>query len=156
VRFFENLGDFESAQDKAPGLVVITSAHEASAVALARELWEAGPGWTVAIAGGEEPVEFRTVALGIASDAEAIGTHRVGEAGYRTALVDMHEALVQVARTGHDVNNALTAALAEVQILLMDLEDEGELREALDIIQEQLRRIRDLVANTGHLRPPRR
>jgi hypothetical protein len=27
VRFFENLGDFESAQDKAPGLVVITSAH---------------------------------------------------------------------------------------------------------------------------------
>jgi signal transduction histidine kinase len=110
----------------------------------------------VAIAGGEEPVEFRTVALGIASDAEAIGTHRVGEVGYRTALVDMHEALVQVARTGHDVNNALTAALAEVQILLMDLEDEGELREALDIIQEQLRRIRDLVANTGHLRPPRR
>ena len=53
------------------------------------------------------------------------------------------------------MNNPLTAAVAEVQILLMDAAENPEAQEGLLVVQEQLRRIRDLVAATGHLRLPR-
>ena len=61
---------------------------------------------------------------------------------------------LEVARIRHDLNNPLTSALAEVQLLLFDANDE-ELRESLEVNQNQLRRMRDLIASTSHMRPPR-
>ena len=46
----------------------------------------------------------------------------------------------------HEVNNQLMAALAEIQILLMDVED-PELRESYEIIQQALRGMRKAVAD---------
>jgi len=43
--------------------------------------------------------------------------------------------------------------MAETQLLLMDVED-GEVRESLETVQRQIRRIRDLVAELSVLRPP--
>lgn len=58
-----------------------------------------------------------------------------------------------VSRARHDINNPLTAALAETQLLLMDVED-GKTRTALEAIEEQLRRIRDLTAGLTRFREP--
>jgi signal transduction histidine kinase len=62
-----------------------------------------------------------------------------------------------VARARHDINNPLTSALAEVQLLLMDHPDDGapgEVRESLLLVQGQLRRIRDLVRELSRFRTP--
>ncbi|MBI4540559.1 MAG: hypothetical protein HY704_13745 [Gemmatimonadetes bacterium] len=57
-----------------------------------------------------------------------------------------------VAKARHDINNPLTSALAETQLLLME-PHEPALRESLEVIESQLRRIRDLVSSS--LRFPR-
>jgi len=52
------------------------------------------------------------------------------------------------------LNNPLTSALAEVQLLLFDVED-AEVRESLEVAQTQLRRMRDMIAAARHLSPHR-
>jgi len=59
-----------------------------------------------------------------------------------------------LSRARHDINNPLTSALAEVQLLLLDSGSDPGLAESLEIIQEQLRRIRDLVIGLSRFRPP--
>jgi signal transduction histidine kinase len=59
-----------------------------------------------------------------------------------------------LSRARHDINNPLTSALAEVQLLLLDGESDPGLAESMEIIQEQLRRIRDLVIGLSRFRPP--
>lgn len=134
---------------------MIHQGGESAAVGLLRDLWDAGPGWTLAVADGGDPPTLRTLSLGLPTGPEALVQHMVGAVGAQVTLIDLREALIQIAKNRHDVNNPLTAALAETQILLMDADDDPETREALLTVQEQLRRIRDLVASTGHLRLPR-
>ncbi len=55
-----------------------------------------------------------------------------------------------LSRIRHDLNNPLTAALAETQLLRLDSEEEG-----LGVIEEQLRRLRDLILELGAWRLPR-
>jgi signal transduction histidine kinase len=55
-----------------------------------------------------------------------------------------------LARIRHDLNNPLTAALAETQLLRLDSDEEG-----LAVIEEQLRRLRDLILELGAWRLPR-
>lgn len=69
-------------------------------------------------------------------------------------ILDLHWALRVVARARHDLNNPLTSGLAEAQLLLMD-DHPAEVRESLEIIQDQFRRLRDMVADLSRLRPPR-
>lgn len=68
-------------------------------------------------------------------------------------LLDLETVLHHVARARHDINNPLTTILAETQLLLLDAED-AALRESLETIERQARRIRDLVARLAVLRPP--
>ncbi|RMH18966.1 MAG: hypothetical protein D6701_05530 [Gemmatimonadetes bacterium] len=70
-------------------------------------------------------------------------------------VLEIRTALDLVAVARHDINNPLTAAMAEVQLLLMDVEEPGELRDGLEAIQAQLRRIRDLVGMLARLRASR-
>jgi signal transduction histidine kinase len=56
----------------------------------------------------------------------------------------------ELARIRHDLNNPLTAALAETQLLRMDSDDE-----ALAVIETQLGRLRDLIAELAQWRLPR-
>lgn len=67
---------------------------------------------------------------------------------------ELHEILRFVARIRHDINNPLTAGMAETQLLLMDHGEEGELGESLVTIQRQLKRIQGLVQDLAHLRRP--
>ncbi|MEX2529005.1 MAG: histidine kinase dimerization/phospho-acceptor domain-containing protein [Gemmatimonadota bacterium] len=70
-------------------------------------------------------------------------------------ILELRHSLRMVARIRHDVNNPLTAAMVEVQLLLMDLEEGTELTESVELVQEQLRRIRDEIAELARLRAPR-
>jgi signal transduction histidine kinase len=85
------------------------------------------------------PTELATV-VGAASDPEGAGP-----------LLELRWVLRFVAKARHDINNPLTAGLAETQLVLMD-EPEGELLESLEVIQDQFRRIQDLVAGLTRLR----
>ena len=76
---------------------------------------------------------------------------RVDEA--EKPILELRTVLRFISRARHDINNPLTSGLAETQLLLMDVE-EGEIRESLEVIQDQLRRIRDLVASLSVLKQP--
>ena len=155
VRAFDDEAAFGAAEDKSPGLVVLSVQEGRSALTLLHELWEAGTGWTLALADSGDPPMLRTLSLGLPSGSEALAGYLAGEVGGQVTLVDLREALIQIAKTRHDVNNPLTAAVAEVQILLMDAGDDPEAQEGLLVVQEQLRRIRDLMVATRHLHLPR-
>ena len=69
-------------------------------------------------------------------------------------LLELRWILRLVAKARHDINNPLTAGLAETQLVLMD-EPKGDLLESLEVIENQLRRIKDLVAGLARLRVKR-
>ncbi len=66
------------------------------------------------------------------------------------AVFSLRHATHEIARIRHDLNNPLTAAMAETQLLRMDSDDEG-----LASIETQLRRLRDMIAELVQWRLPR-
>jgi signal transduction histidine kinase len=66
------------------------------------------------------------------------------------AVFSLRHATHEIARIRHDLNNPLTAAMAETQLLRMDLDEEG-----LEVVETQLRRLRDLIAELVQWRLPR-
>jgi signal transduction histidine kinase len=78
------------------------------------------------------------------TDALRAGT-RPAENG---VALDPKNALAEMAKVRHEINNHLTAALAETQLLLMDVTSD-ELEESYEVIQEQLRKMREAIASTA-------
>ncbi len=76
--------------------------------------------------------------------------------GLGPGLISFRLALSHLSRIRHDINNPLTAALAETQLLLLDAEPGSESEVSLKVVEEQLRRIRDLAAEMTPLRVPAR
>ena len=97
----------------------------------------------------------RALGFGLANSSAEVASFAQAPAESKGVLMDLHGVLVDVARARHDLNNPLTSALAEVQPLLFDEQDE-EARESLEVIQGQLRRMRALIAATSYLRPARK
>jgi signal transduction histidine kinase len=79
---------------------------------------------------------------------------RIRGAEANLGLLSFRALLQDLARIRHDINNPLTAAFAEIQLLLMDAEPESETAEALRIVEAQLYRIRDLAAELTSFRAP--
>jgi signal transduction histidine kinase len=77
---------------------------------------------------------------------------RLREEDSRASLLSLRLLVAELARIRHDVNNPLTAALAEVQLLLMDQPGDSEEAESLRVVEAQLKRIRDLVAKLSAYR----
>lgn len=71
-----------------------------------------------------------------------------------TPPLELHHVLRAVARVRHDINNPLTAGMAETQLLLMDVGDDDEARESLETVHRQLERIQNLVKEMRRLRRP--
>lgn len=78
---------------------------------------------------------------------------RVDGEGVAPGFSSFRICLTELARIRHDMNNPLTAALAEVQLVLMDIERGSEVEGALQTVEEQLRRIRDMISELTVLRP---
>jgi signal transduction histidine kinase len=65
-------------------------------------------------------------------------------------VFSLRHATHEIARIRHDLNNPLTAAMAETQLMRMDSDDQG-----LEVVETQLRRMRDLIAELAQWRLPR-
>ena len=63
---------------------------------------------------------------------------------------ELDRVLEEVSRVRHEVNNALGAAMAETQLLLLDADDD-EARRSLEVVLQQLRRIRDAMVSVGRV-----
>lgn len=92
----------------------------------------------------------RPVSLGYVHPlAETVEANGAGED--RPLILEFRRILDRISRARHDLNNPLTSALAETQLLLMDVVD-PESREALETVQRQLRRMRDMIQELRPLR----
>lgn len=105
--------------------------------------------WSVLLALPGPEGQWRGVPLspGFPGPLTTLARGEAGGDGFRALLR-------QLARARHDINNPLTSALAEVQLLLMDGEGGPRILESLGVVQDQLRRIRDLVIGLARFRPP--
>lgn len=142
-------------QDRPPGIVLAdVSGLDAGTLLEAATLLK-GPDWVFAVLDPTDPPTVRTLSSGHPASLTDVALHLEDDGdGPREGLLELHSVLVEISRARHDINNPLTSALAETQILLLDV-PAGEVREGLETVQTQLRRIRDLVAATRHMRPNR-
>jgi len=121
---------------------------------LVREADAESPRPAVMVGGQGGEVQLRPVSVGhpLGMGALAEIARHPREKG---PVLELHWVLRAIARARHDLNNPLTSGLAEVQLLLMDGHP-PEIQDSLETIQEQFRRLRDMVADLSRLRVPRR
>lgn len=108
--------------------------------------------WTPVLveeAGSDEPV-VRALSVDHPSTLDELS--RFAEGDPEAKLLELRNVINRISRGRHDINNPLTSALAETQLLLMDAPETGEEREALETVEEQLRKIRDLVQGLTPIR----
>ena len=99
---------------------------------------------------GPEPIAT-PISLGWPTSAAEIA--RWADAAPDANVLELRHVLARIARARHDVNNPLTSAMAEAQLALADA-TEPEIRTGLAVIEEQLKRIRDLIASLKVFRAP--
>jgi len=141
----EALGPLEAL---APGLILIVAdgAEAEPALLGAAHHVSRSDGWRLALLDAGAGT-CRSLTLGpLRPIAEALRarTHPT-ENG---VALDQKSALAEMAKVRHELNNHLTAALAETQLLLMDVTND-ELEESYEMIQEQLRKMREAIASTA-------
>lgn len=140
--------------DAVPGLVLIV-AEDLSAPELLDLLARVARGrgeWLPATLSRDESgsAVARPVSLGYTHPlSETVEANGTGED--RPLILEFRRVLDRISRARHDLNNPLTSALAETQLLLMDVTD-PESREALETVQRQLRRMRDMIQELRPLR----
>lgn len=156
VDVFDTPADLGDLVPGADGVVLVdeetVSAEEV--LALAEEAATVG-GWCLGLArteGGEMTV--RSISIGQPATLAELGAYATDAQAHPSVLLDLHRVLVQTGRLRHGLNNILTAALAETQLLLLG--DDLEERESIEAIEEQLMRFRDLLASAAHLHEVRR
>ena len=150
----DSVGAFLSREGEEWGILLIGPGIPAQEVLslLAHEAGRETPWAAVLVQEEGEAFQLRPISLGHPVTAE-----NVVEAGEDPAedgpILEIHWVLRVVAEARHDLNNPLTSGLAETQLLLMD-EHPPEVKESLEVIQEQFRRLRDMVADLSRLRAP--
>ncbi|MFW6200136.1 MAG: histidine kinase dimerization/phospho-acceptor domain-containing protein [Gemmatimonadota bacterium] len=153
----ESIAELHGPIEDARCVVVVDSSDGAAmgdVLALCREVADRDQEKLVFLAeDGDGSVTFRPLAVGFAVKDQEID-EVLDPDGDTWPPFDLHEILRFIARIRHDINNPLTAGMAETQLLLMDLGEEGEVGESLVTIQRQLKRIQGLVQDLAHLRRP--
>lgn len=94
-------------------------------------------------------LEVHTLSLGWAWPLEAVAEYAAGE---HEPPLELRDVVRRVARARHDINNPLTSALAQTQLLILEHGD-VEVGEELREIETQIKRIAELVADTASIRP---
>jgi len=144
-------------RDLPPGLLLLPVGQGADRVLAALAVAAQGPsdaGWLpVLVEAGPSggPALLLPVSIGWASDPAELARWLGGAEDAQ--VLELRQVLTRVARGRHDLNNPLTSAMAETQLALMEVQDPA-IRQGLETVEEQLRRIRDLVAGLRALRPP--
>lgn len=150
---FSSVPEFER-RSRDPGLILLGPGLRADQLlaALAR-LASDGKEWVpICVTEGHDSLEGRAWSV---DGAVPISTllRRFQDPEEEEPILSLRTVLRIVSKSRHDINNPLTAGLAETQLLLMDVED-PEIRASLEVIQVQMRRICDLVIDLGRI-PPR-
>jgi signal transduction histidine kinase len=137
------------------GWIVVPSAvAESSWGRVLRALGRSPEPWSLLLLERDEDageVKVLPVSPGYPETPEAAAGRVTGD-GLAPGYMGHRRVLLDLSRIRHDVNNALTAALAEAQMLQMDADRGSELHEALGVVEAQLQRIRSLVSELGALR----
>ena len=144
-------------KDRTPGLLLLPidllpADQVLAALAIAGSAPSEGPWMPVILerSADGEPC-MRLVSLGWPTPLAELARWAAGADG--AEVLELRHVLALLGRARHDLNNFLTVAMAETQLALMDVVDPG-LRAGFESVEEQLRRIRDLVVEMGALRPP--
>lgn len=156
---FGTVEEFLAADLESGGLLLLDpDVPERETRAVASALAGSGAGWSVFRGGvpeAEGGVEIEPVPLpGSCGLPLADVVSRLRRNGEDAPRPELCQVLRFVARARHDINNPLTSALAETQLLLLDVEDPA-IRSGLETVEAQLHRIRDLVARLQALPRPR-
>jgi hypothetical protein len=143
---FSSVSDFLPLQNRVPGCVLLGESclPPADMLRVIRECGESA-GWTpVLLVAADGELEARALVPGAPMSLKSLLATRPEEP--EIGMPPMQDVLDRVKQARHAINNPLGAGLAEVQLLLMDAVDEETLR-GLTVIQEQLHRIREVVAS---------
>lgn len=153
---FDSVEALGALGDLSPGVVLVDSSAVSAgeALTLASLAATSGPGWCVALMrNGVGETNVQTISIGPKDSLEEVGAFARDPSGHRQTLLELRRVLRDAGQLRHDLNNPLTVALAQTQVLLMD--DHGDqVREPLEAIQAQLCRIRDIIVAAKHLRTP--
>lgn len=154
IHSFRSPAELLTASDVPAGLVLVgPGVSLGDAAGMSRELGLRSGEWGVIHLEWAEDGAVSAVPLSVGYAQPLEDVLSAARPDAAAPVLELGVVLRHIARARHDINNPLTSALAETQLLLMDVE-EGELRESLETIQRQIRRIRDLVADLSVLRPP--
>jgi len=141
--------DVDDLLGRRPGIVLLDAALPGEELVRAVQAIAATPGpWLALLTANGSAVP---ISLGWPADPAELA--RWADGADDADVFELRHVLARVARARHDLNNPLTSAMAETQLALMDAED-TELRAGLEVIEEQLRRMRDLIAALKAIRAP--
>ena len=152
------VAEVEELRDRTPGLLllpidVLPPEQVVAALAHAAAGSVETPWMPVFVERSSDGGEPRMMPVSLGWPTAAAELERWAGGAADAEVLELRHVLTRVARGRHDLNNPLTSAMAETQLALMDTSDPS-LRAGLETIEEQLRRIRDLVAGLRVLRPP--
>ncbi len=156
IQVLDSLAAFRSRGDEGWGVLLLGTGIPAEDVlAVNLEQAERERPWATVLV-GEEGGEIlaRPISIGLPVPLTRI-QEIASQPDEKGPILELHWVLRVVAKARHDLNNPLTSGLAEAQLLLMD-EHPEEVRSSLDTIQDQFRRLRDMVADLSRLRVQRK
>lgn len=146
VSSLEALGELEAGP---PGVILLDrdDADDGRILDLVYRIARDLPEWRVAVLEGEGSTTLRSLSLGPMLSIGEVAALAENPEASRDTLAGMRFVLDEVAHARHRLNNQLTSALAETQLLLMDVTDD-EARESYEIIHRQLCGMRDVIASS--------
>lgn len=144
---FDSVEALGRLDDLPPGVILIdcNDASDALVLDLVSRVVADSSVWRVGVALEEDCKAFQSLSLGPLFEAGEISAKARDSDTSRDMLAGMRFVLEEVAEARHLLNNQLTSALAEIQLLLLDVTDD-EAREAYVVIHHQLRSMRDVIA----------
>lgn len=156
IQVLDSLEAFRSRGDEGWGILLLGPDVPAEDVlAVLVEQAEAETPWATLLVRVEEgELRARPAAIGYPVPLPRI-EEVAEEPSEKGPILELHWVLRVIAKARHDLNNPLTSGLAEAQLLLMD-EHPEEVKDSLDTIQDQFRRLRDMVADLSRLRVQRK
>ena len=152
-RCFESVADFFQAPDLAPAVVALGPELPPAEVLRALHLFgDSEEEWTPILVLDSDPESLLGLPTSPAAPAPLADlVERYLDVEETRPVMSLPTFTRIVAKARHDINNPLTVAMAETQLLLLDVED-AEVRSGLEAVEQQLRTIRDLVAGLPGVR----
>jgi signal transduction histidine kinase len=147
----------DDLRGRAPGVLLLPigdlpGEHLVGALSVAAEAPADSPWLPVLVEPDPEGgVRARPLSLGWPAAPAELARWVEGELG--ADVFELRHVLARVARCRHDLNNPLTSAMAEAQLVLMD-SDDPQVRAGLETIEQQLKRMRDMIASLKAIRTP--